>query len=138
MQETHRTARHKLRAVIFDMDNTLFEFADAQMAACGAVIDKLGTGSKVALFALFASCNYGFECYENISDYMHRLGIHDEGKFFECCDAYEETKHDSIVVYSGMRESLEELKRLGLRSLPIPRSPEQDRSLQALGASPRA
>ncbi|MCQ5376599.1 MAG: hypothetical protein NO516_00950 [Candidatus Methanomethylicia archaeon] len=80
MQETHRSARHTLRAVIFEMDNTLFEFVDAQIAACGAIIDKLGTGSKVASVAVSASGNYGFECYENISDYMHCLGIHCEGK----------------------------------------------------------
>lgn len=114
MQETHRTAGHALRAVIFDMDNTLFEFVDAQMEACGAVIDRLGAGSEADLFALFTSGQHGFECYENISDYMQRLGIHDEGTFFDCCEAYEETKLESIVVYSGIRESLEELKRMGL------------------------
>lgn len=115
MQETHRAAGRALKAVVFDMDNTLFEFVDAQLKACEAVVGRLGAGDKMGLFALFAGGPHGFECPENIADYMQHLGIHDQAVFLECCEAYERTKLDSLVVYGGIRESLEGLKRMGLR-----------------------
>ena len=115
MPETSGTGNHKLKAVIFDMDNTLFEFVDAQVKGCKAVVDRLGAGNKIDLFDYFLREVHDFEDYENISDYMHNLGIHDPNAFFDCCASYDEAKLSSLRPYDGIRECLQKLKQAGLK-----------------------
>ena len=41
MQKAHETRHCPINAVIFDMDNTLFDFVEAKLIACAAVIAYL-------------------------------------------------------------------------------------------------
>jgi phosphoglycolate phosphatase-like HAD superfamily hydrolase len=44
MPGTHGTGNRDIKGVIFDMDNTLFDFIEAKLSACNAIVDCLGAG----------------------------------------------------------------------------------------------
>lgn len=97
------------------MDNTLFEFVDAQVMACKAVVERLGAGNKMDLFDYFLRNDFRFEDHANISDYMQDLGISDSAAFSECCEAYDRAKLEHLAPYEGICECLSELLRMGLK-----------------------
>jgi len=115
VQKVNEGGDRTVKAVIFDMDNTLLEFVDAQIEACNCVVKHLGSGSKMKLLDYFLRGIHGIEAHENIADYMKDLGIYGEEKFRECCRIYEEAKLRSTEAYPGVKEILEELKRQGLK-----------------------
>jgi len=47
----------KIRAVIFDLDNTLVDFVEAKMKACEAVVKRLGSGNAEELLKYFIRKN---------------------------------------------------------------------------------
>ena len=67
-------AERGVETVLFDLDNTLVRFIDAQHAACRAVIDLLGTGDADSLFACFLRPVHGFESTDHIRDYLDIIG----------------------------------------------------------------
>ncbi len=105
----------KIKAVIFDMDNTLFDFVEAKIRACKAVCDHLGTDDERELLNYFLRRKYDFESYENIADYLKDKGIYNDKLFEECCRIYEKVKLDSIKPYPNVRYVLEKLKNAGLK-----------------------
>ncbi|WP_201763914.1 HAD family hydrolase [Archaeoglobus sulfaticallidus] len=105
----------KVRAVIFDMDNTLFDFVEAKLRACRAVVEHLGAGDEEELLRYFLRGMHGFEDLENIADYMLDKGVYSQEKYEECCRIYEEVKLNSIEPYPHVRETLERLRDLGLK-----------------------
>jgi len=115
MPESAIAGHRALKAVIFDMDNTLFEFVDAQVMACKAVVERLGAGNKMDLFDYFLRHDFRFEDHQNIAAYMESLGIDDKEKFYECCTAYESGKLESLRPYAGMRRCLNTMRRRGLK-----------------------
>jgi len=115
MQGDFGAGDRRLKAVIFDMDNTLFEFVDAQVAACKAVVDSIGAGNKLDLFDLFLRDESGFEDHRNIADYLGSLGIYDEPTCSECCAVYDRARLAALEPYSGIRRCLSRLRRMGLK-----------------------
>ena len=55
-----------IRALLFDMDNTLFDLVGAQIAACDCVVRHLGHDDGDELFSCFLTGSHGFESTENI------------------------------------------------------------------------
>ncbi|RUM33148.1 MAG: haloacid dehalogenase [Archaeoglobus sp.] len=119
MQETDgsgdRKVARKIKAVVFDMDNTLFDFVEAKLKACRAVVEYLGVGSEEELLKYFLRGVYGFEDLENIADYMRDNGVYNQEKYEECCRIYEEVKLESIEPYPHVKETLEKLRGMGLK-----------------------
>jgi len=74
------------------MDNTLFDFVEAKIKACRAVVKHIGVGSEEELLRYFLSGKYGIEDTRNIADYMRDKGVYNKEKFEECCKIYEEVK----------------------------------------------
>ncbi len=111
MVEEATSSERRIRAVIFDLDNTLVEFVEAQIRACEAVISRVGEGSCEELIRYFLRGKHGFESHENIADYLKDRGVYSEKLFQECCEVYERVKLDSLWVYEGVRDVLEKLKR---------------------------
>ena len=105
----------KIRAVIFDLDNTLVDFVEAKMKACEAVVKRLGSGNAEELLKYFIRQNHGFESHENIADYLRDKGIYSGELYRECCEIYERVKLESIKLYPGIREVLENLKQKGVK-----------------------
>lgn len=91
-----------VKGIIFDMDNTLYNFVDAKMLACKRAAGIIGTGTGEELFRYFLSGKHGFEDTENIRDYMTDRNISDNSLFMEASGAYEDTKLSSIVLYPGV------------------------------------
>ena len=67
-----------IRAIIFDMDNTLFDFVAAKQHACREVAKYLGRDDWEALFTCFLESPHGFESHENIKDYFDLCGLLEE------------------------------------------------------------
>jgi len=105
----------KIKVVIFDMDNTLFDFVEAKIRACRAVCDHLGMNDERELLNYFLRRKYDFENHENIADYLKDKGIYNDMLFEECCRIYEEVKLSTIEPYPNIKHVLEKLKDAGLK-----------------------
>lgn len=101
-----RTER-EIRAVLFDLDNTLVRFIDAQRAACAAVIDLAGTGSVEDLFEFFLRPKHNFESHAHILDYLSTIASSCDPAM--ACARYEEVKLAALEPYEGARSTLERL-----------------------------
>jgi putative hydrolase of the HAD superfamily len=105
----------KIKAVIFDLDNTLLDFVEAKIKACKAVVERIGCGNPNELLQYFLRWRHGFESHENIADYLKDRGVYSDELYKECCRIYDEVKLESIEVYPGITEVLEELRRAGIK-----------------------
>ncbi|MBP1909401.1 HAD family hydrolase [Methanolobus bombayensis] len=103
-----------LRGIIFDMDNTLFDFVEAKIVACTEVVSFLGAGDPGELFEYFRRETHGFENPENIKDYLFDNGLDPIQNYQRCVTIYETHKIDHIRLYPDVRETLEELNEIGL------------------------
>jgi len=110
-----------LKAVLFDMDNTLFDFVDAKLKACRKILSFVGrekediAGDPLELFRYFLRGVYGFEDYENIRDYMQERKLFTVQDYRQCCEIYEREKLQNLELYPGVRDTLDRLKGLGLK-----------------------
>ncbi|HOT03996.1 MAG TPA: HAD family hydrolase [Methanolinea sp.] len=115
MQETRRTPDHRITAVLFDMDNTLFDFVGAKIAACDAVNRRLGLDrGRDLLFYFLRHDGRSFEDWGHIRDFMVDNAVFSEDLYAECCAIYEEVKVQNLIPYPHIEETLLELKEQGL------------------------
>jgi putative hydrolase of the HAD superfamily len=116
MSEAAGSEYRRITAVIFDMDNTLFDFVEAKLIACTAVIDYLNVPVKpVNLLKYFLRSNHGFESHENIRDFLHDNNCFSETTFTQCCAIYDEEKVGAIKPYPHVAETLSTLRACGLK-----------------------
>ncbi|MDI3497038.1 HAD-IIIA family hydrolase [Archaeoglobus sp.] len=101
----------EIKAVIFDLDNTLLDFVEAKIKACKAVIERIGKGNSEELLNYFLRGKHGFESHENIADYLINLDVYSDELYRECCEIYEKAKLENVRVYDGIKDVLETLKR---------------------------
>ncbi|WP_445476150.1 hypothetical protein ACT9XH_05390 [Methanococcoides methylutens] len=50
-----------IKAVLFDMDNTLFDFLEAKLTACKKMVEYIGAGDPEAMLGYFLRGTPGFE-----------------------------------------------------------------------------
>ncbi|KXB07715.1 hypothetical protein AKJ51_00380 [candidate division MSBL1 archaeon SCGC-AAA382A20] len=105
--------KRDIEAIIFDMDNTLFDFVEAKMKACRKVTESVGVNDGTELFNYFLRDGVGFEDVECIADYLRDRSIYEEVTYRQCCDIYEKTKLENIETYDGVRETLQFLEKKG-------------------------
>ena len=104
-----------IRAAIFDMDNTLFDFMYAQQVGCSAVLSMLGHQQDPSvLFRYFLRQDYGFESTQNIWDYLVDIGHADPEVYQTCATLYEAHKLKAITPYDDTLPTLEALRDLGI------------------------
>lgn len=104
-----------IRAAIFDMDNTLFDFMYAQRAGCSAVLSMLGhQQDPCVLFRYFLRPDHGFESTQNIWDYLVDVGHADPEVYRTCAALYEAHKLKAITPYDDTLPTLEALRTLGI------------------------
>ena len=103
-----------IRGIIFDMDNTLFDFVHAKILACTSIVDHLGKGDAHELFNYFRREIHGFENVENISDYLTDNDCFSQDIFLDCCRIYEEEKVRSVELYPDVESTLLELRSRSL------------------------
>jgi putative hydrolase of the HAD superfamily len=115
-----------LRAVLFDMDNTLFDFVAAKLVACREILAYLENGNirkgeeakiraEGELFRYFLRGVHGFEDYENIRDYMQERNLFTPTAYSKCCEIYEKEKLENLELYPGVRATFDELEILDLK-----------------------
>jgi len=115
MQDARSTPDHRITAVLFDMDNTLFDFVEAKISACDAVNRRLGLDrGRELLFYFLRQDGRSFEDWRHIRDFMVDNRVFSEELFAECCNIYEETKIRNLKPYPHIPETLRELKEQGL------------------------
>jgi putative hydrolase of the HAD superfamily len=104
-----------IRAAIFDMDNTLFDFMYAQRVGCSAVLSLLGRQQDQSeLFRYFLRPDHGFESPLNIRDYLADTGHADPEVYHTCVALYEARKLGAITPYDATLPTLEALRALGI------------------------
>jgi putative hydrolase of the HAD superfamily len=112
--ENDPSPQKPVRALLFDMDNTLFDLVGAQITACQAVTRSLGITGENLLFPYILRPLHGFESHENILDFMqdHRLPV--PGSYDRARRIYEEEKIRAIIPYPGVVETLLRIRDQGL------------------------
>ena len=108
-----RILRDPFTALIFDMDNTLFDLVSAKTQACEAVTGRMGVGNAEALFSYFLRKQGGFEDPENIRDYMTDHSCYDEDLCLECVALYRKVQTLNLLPYPGVEKTLALLKSSG-------------------------
>jgi len=103
-----------IRAVLFDMDNTLFDFVDAQITACRAAARLLGERDEESLYPYFCDSARGYESSANILDFIRDRGITKQGSYEAARRVYEQEKIRRISPYPGVFETLTGIRELGL------------------------
>lgn len=110
-----------VKAVLFDMDNTLFDFVAAKLIACREILSYISGEEKNTakdpseLFGYFLRGVHGFEDYENIKDYMQDKKSFTIHRYTHCCEIYEREKLQNLKLYPGVKDTLVELKKRGLK-----------------------
>jgi putative hydrolase of the HAD superfamily len=101
-------------AILFDMDNTLFDLVEAQIVACRAVTRSLGVTEENLLFPYFLRPVHGFESHEHIRDFIHDRGLSVPGCYDGARRIYEQEKIRSITPYPGVVGTLARIRDQGL------------------------
>ena len=116
MPEAAGPGHRRITAVIFDMDNTLFDFVEAKLIACAAVIDYLKVPIEPLVLLKYFLCPiHGFESHENIRDFLHDNHCYSQTAFTRCCAIYDEEKVAAIKPYPNVAETLSLLRGRGLK-----------------------
>jgi putative hydrolase of the HAD superfamily len=115
MQKTSEINHHEIKAVIFDMDNTLFDFVEAKLRACKAVVELVGQTEEMDLIDYFLASGKGIETLENIADYLKDRDLYTDETYEKCVEVYKTVKLDTIEAYDGVQETLDQLKSRGLK-----------------------
>jgi len=116
MPEVAGPEHRHITAVIFDMDNTLFDFVEAKLIACAAVIAYAEVAVEpVVLLKYFLRPVHGFESHENIRDFLDDNDRYSENVFTRCCVIYDEEKIAAIKPYPHVAETLSALRERGLK-----------------------
>lgn len=103
-----------VRAVIFDMDNTLFDLIGAKIAACNVVSESLGRDDGQELFSYFLRPDWGFEDWRNIRDYLLDRGLFTVPHYYEACSLYEQEKLNNITPYPGVTDVISDIRMKGV------------------------
>ena len=100
-------------ALLFDMDNTLFDLVLAKTRACREVTRLIGVGNAGKLFSYYLRKQGGFEDPENIRDYMTDHSCYDEDLYRECISLFRKEQTRNLAPYPGVEETLSFLKSSG-------------------------
>ena len=106
--------RKPVTAILFDMDNTLFDLVAAQIHSCHQVAHFLEQEDGHALYTYFQRPIHGYEAHENIRDYMNDRGFFSDGTYERARRIYEEEKLRNISPYPGVHDTLREILKRGL------------------------
>ncbi len=100
----------EIEAIIFDMDNTLFDLVEAKKKACEKIVKYLERNDADELYDYFLREGVNYENPENISNYLDDRNIQDRDIHEKCQEIYEKEKLENISPYENVEKTLEELK----------------------------
>lgn len=128
MQEAEGIGDRKIKAILFDLDNTLFDFVEAKLRACRAVTEYLGL--EGGLLDYFLRGKYDIEDPENIRDYLNDRDIRCDDTFEECFELYHGTKMDNVNIYEGVERTLKRLNEEGFTVVVVTDAMEKNARLR--------
>lgn len=108
------TIQSAFRALLTDLDNTLYDFAVAQEYGCRAAVKNAGVGDYKDLMDALLFSLHGVESHEAIAEYFQKVGIADDRVILSAFREYEESKVSSVIPYSGVIETLEKIHQKGI------------------------
>ena len=103
------------KAVIFDMDNTLFDFYSCMKAGCEAAVSYLGTGTAEELHGYYFRGRYSIEDHMNLQEFMEMHECFSIEAYFKAAAAYDKAKMDRLTPYTWIPTVLSVLKKQGYR-----------------------
>ena len=115
-----KAKNERFKAVVFDLDNTLVDFAKMKERACDAGIRAMRShglkmpfsAAKRSLFKLY--CEHGIENKNIFQFFLQReLGLVDYKLLSNAIVAYRRVENDFVVPYAGVKETLAALKKRG-------------------------
>ena len=127
-----KNPKSPVTTLLFDMDNTLFDLFESQVAACQEVVKQFGNDDGNELFSYFLSPAHGYESHENIRQYMNERGIFIDELFRKACRVYETEKLHHIVPYEGVAETLQLLRSQGYNMGIVTDAHSRDATLRLL------
>jgi putative hydrolase of the HAD superfamily len=114
-----RNREVEFKAVIFDMDNTLFDFVEAKLVACKATVDCIQRDDDLELLEYFLKDRKNIENLNNIAEYLHDRKLYTQKVFDECCEVYYNTKMENIIEYTGVTQTLQAIVEAGMKSAVV-------------------
>jgi len=109
MQNGKDITDREIKAVILDMDNTLFDFVEAKLKACAAVVGSLGLTDEMVLLEYFLMNPRNVEDLRSIVRYLQDRNIYTKDTYEKCVKIYEKVKIENIQLYDGVIITLEKL-----------------------------
>ncbi len=101
------------KAVLFDMDNTLFDFVEAMKKGCDAAAASVGEGTGDELLSYYLRWKYHFEDHTNLQDFMMAHNRFSVEKYFKAVGAFDEAKMNCLTAYPGIDGVLTGLRNAG-------------------------
>jgi putative hydrolase of the HAD superfamily len=111
--EPLNSIQRRYKAIIFDMDNTLFDFVGAKKKACHSISASLRRNDGTRIYSYFTRRVLEYEDPENLRDYLLDQGLYSEPTYQECCRIYQREKLRHIIVYPGVTRTLSHLRSRG-------------------------
>lgn len=81
------------KAVLFDMDNTLFDFIGAMQRGSAAAAEFLQAGTGEELFSYYLRWKHHVEDHTNLQDFMIAHDCFSVEKYFAAVEAYDSAMH---------------------------------------------
>lgn len=108
------TASRIFSGLLTDLDNTLYDFAAAQEAACLAAVRIAGAGDCEGLIRAFLFSPQGVANTDPIRIYLMQQGVCDDSRIAAACMAYEAAKKEAIIPFPGVPETLRKIHACGI------------------------
>ncbi|MBP1929590.1 putative hydrolase of the HAD superfamily [Methanolinea mesophila] len=123
-----------IKALIFDVDNTLFDLVGAKRKACHAISASLRRRDGARIYSYFTRRVREYEDPENLRDYLLDSGLYTEEGYRECCRIYRREKMRHIVAYPGVALTLSRLRSRGYPTALVTDAHHED-ACERLGIS---
>jgi putative hydrolase of the HAD superfamily len=131
-------AEMRVKGLIFDMDNTLFDLVGAKKKACHSISAGLRRHDGARIYSYFTRRVREYEDPENLRDYLLDEGLYTEPAYLECCRIYHREKMRHIVPYPGVARTLSHLRDQGFPTALVTDAHYEDASqrLEVSGLTP--
>lgn len=103
------------KAVLFDMDNTLFDFIAAMKRGAAAAAAVIGVGTGDQLLSYYLRWKYHIEDHANLQDFMMDHHTFTVDSYLTAVKAFEAAKFAGLTPYPGIPRLLSSLKKKGYK-----------------------
>lgn len=104
---------YPFRAVLFDMDNTLFDFIAAMKRGSAAAVAVIGEGTGDQLLSYYLRGKYHVEDHANMQDFLQDTTGFTVDTYLAAVKAFEEAKFTGLTPYPGIPDILADLTKAG-------------------------